>query len=459
VKPLQTLMSQELSEPRRVDPPPKRPPSVTGAGTVLVGAAMAIANYVIYSIAMVLLARHVSSIHTFGDFSAAVAAVTVGATAGTLGLEKFLLKFIPASRVRGELDLIRGFRRFAPIAVFLVSLAVGGVLFLIYLLSEPASALHHPSFLAGIAVLPIVVLGCYYLEVTTTDGAYLWGTVIYRVLFPGLVLVGVFVIDRIQSPIVAVQAVLMWGACWAVILVLLVIVARASVPPDECRGRCCFERLEWMRHSCAFLTYSLLLSLMANTGVLVLGFVTADKQQTGVYAAIAQLGAVFIVISTAMNRWYGPQIATLIASADVDRGQRVIRSRRLIMWSLAVVYALFLIFLGKPVLGLFGPEYQVGHTALLIIGLGALVSGVNSITPIYIQYSGREWFVPLMLSGGFALAVGLTIPGALYWGIEGAATGYAISTILLFICFNLKARQLRRELLRGLGRTDLAPLI
>ena len=61
--------------------------------------------------------------------------------------------------------------------------------------------------------------------------------------------------------------------------------------------------------------------------------------------------------------------------------------------------------------------------------------------------------------GGFALAVGLTIPGAMYWGIEGAATGYAVSTILLFICFNLKARQLRRELLRGLGRTDLAPLI
>ena len=433
--------------------------SKTGSGTVLVGAVMGIANYVLYSLAMVFLARYVYSTHSFGDFSAAIAAVTVGATAGTLGLEKFLLKFVPTCRVRGEMDLLRGFRRFAPGAVFGISLLVSGVLLIVYFLSEPESALHHPSFLAGIGILPVVVLGSYFLEVTTADGAYLAGTVVYRIVFPGLILLGVWVVNAIHTPIVAVHAVLMWGACWAIVLILLLLISTLVTPKCERQGNRMFRRMEWMRHSSAFLSYSLLLSLMANTGVLVLGFVSANKEQTGVYAAVAQLGAVFIVIATAMNRWYGPQISRMIASNDVDGGQALLRSRRIIMWSIALVYALFIIILGRPVLGLFGSDYTIGYTALLIIGLGTVVSAVNSIAPVYIQYVGHEWTVPLMLIGGVLLAFALTIPGAFLFGLEGAAGGYAIATISLFVAFNLRARSIRLARLRKLGREDLRPLI
>ncbi len=438
---------------------PCRHSSGSGVFQVLSGASMAIANYLLYSVAMVVLARHVFDTHTFGDFSAAIAAVTVGATAGTLGLEKYLLKFIPACRVRGDLNLVRGYRRFAPVAVLVVSILVGGVLMLIWALSEPESALHHPSFLAGIIALPIVVMGSYFLEVTTADGAYLWGTVIYRIIFPALILAGVFVVDWRYSPVVALHAVIMWGVCWAIVLVLLLIVAACTVPRSERKGQCSFQRVSWMRHSTAYLTYSLLLSMMANTGVLVLGFISSDKEKTAIYAAVAQLGALFVVISTAMNRWYGPQISSILEANDADRGQLLIRSRRLIMWGIAALYVVFIVFFGKQALSLFGTDYVEGHAALMIIGISTVITSVNSIAPIYIQYTGREWLVPVMLMIGGVLSFGFTIPGAFLWGLEGAAGGYALASGMLFISFHLYARHIRRTQLRALGRTDLSPII
>ena len=438
---------------------PRRHASGSGVFQVLSGASMAIVNYILYSVAMVVLARHVFDTHTFGDFSAAVAAVTVGATAGTLGLEKYLLKFIPACRVRGDLNLVRGYRRFAPVAVLVVSLIVGSVLMLIWALSEPNSALHHPSFLAAIIALPIVVMGSYFLEVTTADGAYISGTVIYRIIFPALILAGVFVVDWLQSPVVALHAVIMWGVCWAIVLVLLLIVAACTVPRSERKGQCSFQRVSWMRHSTAYLTYSLLLSLMANTGVLVLGFISSDKEKTAIYAAVAQLGALFVVISTAMNRWYGPQISSILEANDAERGQRLIKSRRLIMWGIAVLYVAFIVLFGKQALSLFGEDYVAGHTALMIIGISTVISSVNSIAPIYIQYTGREWSVPVMLMIAVVLSFGFTIPGAFIWGLEGAAGGYALASGMLFISFHLYARHIRRAQLRALGRTDLSPII
>ena len=457
MKSLHHLMQHEMVEAAARQPGQQT--SGSGVFTVLSGASMAIANYILYSVAMVVLARHVFDTHTFGDFSAAVAAVTVAATAGTLGLEKYLLKFIPACRVRGDLKLVRGFRRFAPGAVFAVSLIVGSVLLAIWALSEPGSALHHPSFLAAIAALPIVVLGSYFLEVTTADGAYIAGTVIYRIVFPGLILAGIFVIDWLYSPIVALHAVIMWGVCWAIVLVLLMIVAAFTVPRVERKGDRSFQRVAWMRHSTAFLTYSLLLSLMANTGVLVLGFISSDKEKTAIYAAVAQLGALFVVISTAINRWYGPQISSFIEAKDADRGQRLIRSRRWIMWGIALFYVLFIVFFGKQALSLFGADYVAGHTALMIIGVSTVISSVNSIAPIYIQYTGREWSVPVMLLIAVVLSFGFTIPGASIWGLEGAAGGYALASGLLFISFHLYARHIRRRQLRAIGRSDLSPII
>jgi O-antigen/teichoic acid export membrane protein len=431
--------------------PPAGGRAGSGLFPVLSGASMAIANYVLYSVAMMVLARHV--------FSAAIAAVTVGATAGTLGLEKYLLKFIPSSRVRGELDLVRGFRRFAPGAVLVVSLVVGSILMMIWALSEPGSALHHSSFLAAIIALPIVVLGSYFLEVTTADGAYIFGTVIYRVIFPALILAGVFVIDWLKSPVIALHAVIMWGVCWAIVLVLLLMVAAFTVPRSERKGDCAFQRVTWMRHSTAYLTYSLLLSMMANTGVLVLGFISSDKEATAIYAAVAQLGALFVVISTAVNRWYGPQISAMLAARDADRGQQLIRSRRLVMWGIAVLYVIFIVFFGKSALALFGEEYVAGHTALMIIGASAVISSVNSIAPIYIQYTGREWSVPVMLLVGVSMSFGFSIPGAFIWGLEGAAGGYALATGLLFISFHIYARHIRRKQLHAIGRSDLSPII
>ena len=113
---------------------------------VLPAALMAIVNYLVFSLALMLLARYVVDQKLFGVYSAAVAAITVAATAATLGMEKYLLKIVPKYRAEHRMPLVRGFRRFAPLVVVVVTVLVMGVLLLVHRLSpRPPRSPPRPS--------------------------------------------------------------------------------------------------------------------------------------------------------------------------------------------------------------------------------------------------------------------------------------------------------------------------
>ncbi|MEC8558507.1 MAG: hypothetical protein VXY94_00365 [Planctomycetota bacterium] len=428
----------------------------TGIMEVLPAALMAIVNYLVFSLALMLLARYVVDQKLFGVYSAAVAAITVAATAATLGMEKYLLKIVPKYRAEHRMPLVRGFRRFAPLVVVVVTVLVMGVLLLVHRLSPPSSALSTPTFLLAIWFLPAVVLVCWLVEVVTTDGAFVASIALYRIVLPTLFLLGVLGLGYHYGSrhVTASQGVLVWSLSWTVVLLLLYAVSRSVRPRNVGAGDCSFKRIQWLRHSTSYLTFSLLMSLVTNLGVLVLGFIPDARQDTAIFAAAAQLAGLIVVISTATSRWYGPRLSACLALGDAAGQSAFLRSRQLMMGAFALGFMAFLWFGGEWALGLFGPKYRAGWTALVIMGVGSSFNCLHSLSPLYLLYEGRERVVPLMLGGAVVLLLGSAIPLGLLVGTTGVAIAYSGTLVLVYGVFTLFARRDRRRMLAKQGRGD-----
>ncbi|MEE2682081.1 MAG: hypothetical protein VX641_06885 [Planctomycetota bacterium] len=429
----------------------------SGIYEVVTGASMALGNYLMFSLGLMFLARYVIDQKQFGVYSASVAAITVAATAATLGMEKYLLKIVPSYRATRRINLVRGYRFFAPMVVTVVTLLVAAALYGLYRLSPPDSGLASPTFLFAICCLPAVVFVCYLLEVVTADGAFVVSTAFYRLVLPGLFVGGVFLLEYRygQREVSATEAVVMWGLCWLVVLVMLYLYSRRVRPRNEQAGERAFRRLDWLRHSSAFLTYSLLMSLITNIGVLVLGLIPSARQDTAIYAAAAQLAGLIVVVSTATNRWYGPKLAACIALNDEASGQLFLRSRQIMMWVLVLGFMLFLWYGGEWALGLFGPKYTAGWTALVIMGFGASFNCLHSLAPMYLQYIGREWVVPFLLGGAVLLLIATSVPLGIFYGTVGVASAYTGTLVVSYLVFMVLARRTRRAMLTEQGASGL----
>ena len=425
----------------------------SGVYEVVMGASMALGNYLMFSLGLMFLARYVVDQKLFGVYSASIAAITVAATAATLGMEKYLLKIVPSYRATRKIDLVRGYRFFAPIVVAVVTLLVALILFALYMFSPPESGLATKTFLYAICFLPVVVFVCYLLEVVTADGAFVASTALYRLVLPGLFVGGVFLLGYHYGPrkVSATNAVVMWGICWTVVLVMLFVCSRAVRPKNEQAGERSFRRMDWLRHSSAFLTYSLLMSLVTNIGVLVLGLIPSAKQDTAIYAAAAQLAGLIIVVSTATNRWYGPRLSECIALNDQANAQVFLRSRQIMMWILILGFMGFLWFGGEWALGLFGPKYRAGWTALVIMGFGASFNCLHSLAPMYLQYIGREWIVPALLGFAVVFLVATAIPLGIFYGTVGVASSYTATLVITYLIFMILARRSRQAMLSNQG--------
>ena len=103
----------------------------------VVGSALAVVNYGLFYLVGILLARTLGG-ESFGDYSVAVAAVTMAATVATLGFEKFALRSVSSYREHGDLGRLHGFLRFSLLMIVLagalwiqrvVAMAMGGLLF------------------------------------------------------------------------------------------------------------------------------------------------------------------------------------------------------------------------------------------------------------------------------------------------------------------------------------------
>jgi O-antigen/teichoic acid export membrane protein len=373
-----------------------------------------------------------------GVFFQSVALFSVLASLCELGAPAGLVRTIPRYRAMGRTRDIRGAVTVALWPVAIVSTAVATALFI---LAPHVAALlgllpdEGPIALRSVApVLPLAALSSVALAVTRGFGKMAPYVALENVLKPGLrpLLVAV----AVGAGLGATAALAAWAVPAGLILApALLIVARylrgaESGMPVRTSG--VPRRLlasEFWRFAAPRGMASIFHVAIVWIDVILIGSLRSTEE-AGLYAAVGRLVVLGVFAIEGVRLAIAPQVSRALATGDQEGARLLYRVGT--WWLVAVSWPMYLtLAIFAPfILRIFGPEFDAGATALLIISLTMLIGvGTGNVSVVLLMGGKSVWN---LLNTAAALLVNLVLNILLIprYGMTGAAIAWAASILV-----------------------------
>jgi O-antigen/teichoic acid export membrane protein len=369
-----------------------------------------------------------------GLFFLALSITTIGSVLGRVGLDNTLLRFVAAHAALGEWDRVKGVYA---LGMRLAVAAAGAITVLCFLLAPQIAslafrkpALADPLRWMSLSILPLALVN---LHAESLKGLKRIPAAM-AVQGIGVPLVGLLLIVPLTRMADASGAALAHVAGAVLTTILGVWAWRRAVDGHPSASPGFPFRDLW--DSCKPL---LLVSVM-NRAVLpwsplfLLG-IWADSREVGIFGAASRVAMLISFMLATVNSVLVPKFAELYATGDRAALGRTARRSAQMVTLLASPVFLVLIFGGRWVMAIFGPEFAEGAHVLAILAIGQLVNTLTGSVNHVLIVTGNEAIVRntvvLAVVAQVALCAAL-IPWA---GALGAAAASAAATA----CINLFA--------------------
>ncbi len=375
----------------------------------------------------------------YGEFSSAVALVSITCTCATLGLEKYALRLLPEYLHSDRAHKAKGFVLFGvSVAVALgVAVAFGG--FHLYRHFKPhAEGVEVLGRM--IAFVPAIAVFLFVLEVATTFKSAVGSTLIYRIVLPGLTLGAMAYAPHLVTPFTVNDAVNVYGYTWLAALVIMIVYTAIVAPRELRRAGISLEPRAWLVEGMEFLGLSLLMSVFAQSAILMLEVLRGDRIGVAHLSACMQISGLAIILQTATIRTYGPRLARLIAAGDFPGQTVLLRQRALLMMAIGGAFLAIIVLWGERLLRVFGDEYTDAYPTLVVLTIGNIVNIVLGGAPLYLQFHGLHRTTLGIAIGGTVLALGSVAAAALMGNYETVAKAYVIALIIMYAAFQVARR-------------------
>lgn len=184
-------------------------------------------------------------------------------------------------------------------------------------------------------------------------------------------------------------------------------------------------------------------SLAQRIDLYMVGLLLGDAP-AGVYGVLRQLRTPILQVRQAFDGILVPLIArTMRATGDVMTGQATAAATRVIL-TIQLGIVLLIACAGEALLGLFGPQYVVGYTALVMMVLAEAVNSAFGVSELIIYY--RRPTIGLAINVAQVIVAVLLVPLlASSLGIAGAATAMFVSAVFIALLRRHWLKQLHIE--------------
>ena len=167
--------------------------------------------------------------------------------------------------------------------------------------------------------------------------------------------------------------------------------------------------------------------VMTFSDVLILGMF-ATVADVGLYTAAARTALLTRFLLLANSAVVAPRFAALHAANDRQGVARLaVRSTLLTTVSSVPLLLIFIVFPEK-ILSLFGPQFEAGAQALIILSVGQFVNAMTGPVGYLLNMSGFHRIEGRIAVVGALMTVGLCFALIPIWGVLGAAAANAIAT-------------------------------
>lgn len=284
--------------------------------------------------------------------------------------------------------------------------------------------------------------------------------------------------DFVGTPLTILASIILiaWGAglrgyilaqviSGAVVLVLLVrLIWKLTPGLSHWRGSFAFPESQVASFSAALAGMGVANFLVGQSDKVLIGFYS-NARQLGIYAVAASLVAYIPIALQSVNQIFSPMIADLYTRGDQQLLERIYQTVTRWVMAFTLPLATVIIVFAKPLMRIFGADFEVGWLVLVIGVLGQLVNcGVGSVGFLLLM-SGNERRLIRVQAAATVMTVALGLLLIPRWGIIGAAIVSALTTAFTNTWNLVQVRQLlrfvpyNRRSLRLLAPTIVSALV
>ncbi|BCG82365.1 oligosaccharide flippase family protein [Mesorhizobium sp. 113-3-3] len=384
------------------------------------------------SLAQLAIARLIGP-RDYGIYAYVLAWTSVLAYLATLGFNVSLLRFVPAYRANGRLDLARGVIKFALqrslLAATLFGMAGAG---LVLFFSEQAQPDHTQrglelSILLGMAAVPLITAYAIGATLVRAFGGVVSALLPERIVRDGLLLILVAIMAK--SGLWAVHApevMLAVLASSAITVGLVFITARKLEPPGLRQAQPAYEPRGWWLAVPPLMLITGLDVFVSRAGVLVLGW-TNHIREAGIFALALNVAMLVGLSRIAVATMFSPTAADLHARGDQKGLQQLFARATLLSAGGAIVVAIPMMLIAEPFLAFFGEGFAAGAPIARVLILGYVFVALCGPQQNLLAMTGNEWAAATTMIAGAAANIIACAVGVEIYGPIGAAVGVALA--------------------------------
>lgn len=367
----------------------------------------------------------------YGVYSYAITWLFVLQIPAGLGMKALIVREVSAYRARSEWGLMRGLLGWANQAVLITSIGIAILAaFVVWILRADDSSQLLTVFWLSLISLPFFSLKL--LRQATLQGlnrvviGQLPEALIQPVLF--IILLGcayLFFGENLSVVWAMGLQVITTGIAFFIGAEMLrrnIPQAMRGTPPDYRVGI-------WMRSVLPFMFTNSMYVVNNRADALMLGAIKGPEA-VGLYVVASRGAELISFILMAVNLSIGPTVAKLYAEGNIRKLQNLVTKSSRIIFLASLPIALALIVYGNWFLIIFGPNFVVGQQALILLSVGQLFNAGMGSVGLLLNMTGyeRDTAIGVGISATLNIILNaILIPG---YGLEGAATATAISTVI-----------------------------
>ncbi len=362
----------------------------------------------------------------FGLFSFAVSALMILEIIAIFGFESVLVREIAASRERQDTARVRGLVLFCCGAVLLLSLIGATLTTALVKFVLPSTWVYGNTLTIAVWALPASALLVATMSVLEGHRWPFFGQIVSVVLRPGFILAGALIYVSADWSMTAETAAGIMVFAYGFGLLLLIGYLLYLLGGAFWRGRIKIEPKHWFSTAAGFAFVNAAFIITEQTDVMMLAALS-DPASVGIYRAAARYGQVLSFALLAAMPVLRPMLSTAFTRGDREALHKGCRQVALISLVVGLPIATAFVLFGDIFMGLFGPEFVEGSTALSILVAGQLLAIAAGPVGVLMAMTGHERKVAVAIGLSFICNVVLNFFLIPLFNLEGAATSTAIS--------------------------------
>lgn len=207
-----------------------------------------------------------------------------------------------------------------------------------------------------------------------------------------------------------------------------------KIKQDELKSKGGFIGKYMITKGLPLLMVSASLLLSTNADTLMLGWLSSAKE-VGLYSTAAKIALLSSFLLQITVSTVAPKIAVLHENGERAKLELMIQRITMVLSFIGILTFLVFLFLGKPLLGIWGDEFESAYPALVILGFGQFINVATGPVGNILVMTNHEKIIRNITTFTVCLNIVLNYFLIREYGSEGAAIATSFTTILnMLIC-------------------------